>query len=517
MNITIITVFPEIFDPFLNTSLIKRAIDQGTIAVEFIKFSQLCPVKERIDEPTAGPGSGMIIKPALIEAGIAQAEQKWGKGFKIFFTPQGKRLDQPLLRTLKEKIFRTDPLLSFKTLQDAALHDEREADHSPCTQELSSTLPDTKTGDNLIDTTHSDFESARPEESHLRHLEGQERIQDNLNIKNVSKDMSRPHLIIVSTRYEGIDARVEATLADETISIGDYVLMGGDLPAQVFLEAFLRLIPSVVGNQESVEQESFSGALLDHPQYGQTNVWQDQAVPEVIKSGNHQLIENWRREQACKKTVFQRFDWFREHNPAPKEIALAQKHIPAHYAVLMHREVLLKDGSSGTSSVASLDIHDIARSSKTFGLKGYFLVTKLEDQFELINTFLDFWKSKDGLDYNRTRYNALSTVQPMHSLEEVIEQITQAEKAKPLLIATCAKKRTLSTPKIDFCSQGKVWQHQRPVLFIFGTAHGLADSVIDQCDYLLVPIHGMTDYNHLSVRSAAAIIFDRWLGLNPKL
>lgn len=444
MNISIITVFPEIFLPFLNTSIVKRAIDRDTIDVQLIKFSQLCPPKERIDEPVAGPGSGMIIKPALIEAGIAKAEERWGTGFKIFLTPQGKRLDQPLLRQIKQRI-ETQPK------------------------------------------------------------------QD----KNFSFS-TRPHLIIVATRYEGIDARVEATLADESISIGDYVLMGGDLPAQVFLEGLLRLIPDVVGSQESVECESFSGALLDHPQYSQST-WHGQQVPDIVKSGNHKVIADWRRNEACKKTVYSRFDWLREHNPTIEEISIAQKHIPAHYAVLMHDEVLMKDGTSGTSSIASLDIHDIARSSTTYGIKGYFIVTRLKDQLELFETFLGFWRSDDGFEYNKSRHKAVSITQSAQSLSAVIEKITQIENKVPIIIATCARKRQGEIALIDFHSQGQIWAQERPVLFVFGTAHGLADSVIDRSDYLLLPINGMTGYNHLSVRSAAAIVFDRWLGLNSKL
>lgn len=446
MNISIITVFPEIYHPFLGTSIIKRAIDTDLINVQLIKFSQLCSVKERIDEPTAGPGCGMIIKPALIEAGIAKAEERWGKGLKIFFTPQGKRLDQPLLHKLKECAFALTP-----------------------------------------------------------------------EMKPDSFNNSRPHLIIVATRYEGIDARAQATLADEVISIGDYVLMGGDLPTQVFLEGFLRLIPGIVGNQESVDNESFSGALLDHPQYGQTSTWHNQEVPEIVKSGNHKAIELWRQQEACKNTLLNRFDWFREHNPSLEQLTIAQQQMPNHYVVLMHDEVMMKDGSTGTSSVASLDIHDIARSSTTYGLKGYFLVTRLGDQFELVNTFLNFWRSDDGFEYNKSRYKAVGSVQLAWSLDEVIEKITQIENKPPLIITTCARNRPTDITKIDFHSQGLVWKQQRPVLFVLGTAHGLAESVINRSNYLLLPVTGMTSYNHLSVRSAAAVIFDRWFGLNPRL
>ncbi len=489
MKISIITVFPEIFEPFLNTSLVKRAVDQRLIEVQLIKFSQLCPLKERIDEATAGPGSGMIIKPALIEAGIAQAEQRWGKGFNIFFTPQGKRLDQPLLHNLKAKIFAGTPLISPDQVKDGSrinVRDDKELEE------------DTLNNTQLHPIANSVIPDADPRSS-------------------TSSSSEQPHLIIVSTRYEGIDARAEATFADEIISIGDYVLMGGDLPAQVFLEAFLRLIPGIVGSQESVDHESFSGALLDHPQYGQTITWREQTVPDIVKSGNHLAIANWRREEACKNTLLKRFDWFREHNPTPAELKLAQKIIPNHYVVLMHSEIVLKGGAVGTSSVASLDIHDIARSSATFGLKGYFLVTKLEDQAQLVNTFLDFWKSHDGKEYNKNRYQAMHSVQTASSIDEVIEKITQIENAAPLMIATCARKQQLQTPQIDYHSQGTVWAHNRPVLFIFGTAHGLSSSIIERCDYLLLPVNGMTSYNHLSVRSAAAVIFDRWFGLNEKL
>jgi tRNA (guanine37-N1)-methyltransferase len=446
MKISILTVFPQIFESFLNISIIKRAIDQGLLEIQLIQYSQLCPVKERIDEPTAGPGCGMIIKPDIIQAGMEQAQARWGKGFTIFFTPQGKRLDQPLLHSIKARL----------------------------EQSVQATAPDSTTANDL-------------------------------------------HLILVSTRYEGIDARVEATYADEIISIGDYVLMGGDLPAQVFLEAFLRLIPNVVGNKESVDEESFSGALLDHPQYGNTQEWQGQTVPEIIKSGNHAAIKKWRHAAACKNTLLKRFDWFREHNPTPEEVKLARTHIPAHYVVLMHSDVKLKGGATGTSSVASLDIHDIARSSTTFGLKGYFLVTPLNDQRELINTFLGFWRSQEGKDYNATRYQALASVQIEASLDEVVEHIFQIEKQRPILIATGAHSRNTTTPLLDYHSQGAVWAHNRPVLLILGTAHGLADELINRCDYMLLPVHGLTTYNHLSVRSAAAIIFDRWFGLNSKL
>jgi tRNA (guanine37-N1)-methyltransferase len=114
---------------------------------------------------------------------------------------------------------------------------------------------------------------------------------------------SEPHLTILCGRYEGVDERVVDGLPAEEISIGDYVLSGGELPALVLIEAVTRLIPGVIGKEASHEQDSFSaGGLLDHPHYTRPQEFRGMAVPEVLVSGNHGEVDRWRRDAAIEKT-----------------------------------------------------------------------------------------------------------------------------------------------------------------------------------------------------------------------
>jgi tRNA (guanine37-N1)-methyltransferase len=111
-----------------------------------------------------------------------------------------------------------------------------------------------------------------------------------------------PWLVLISGRYEGVDERVVEGLPAEEISIGDYVLSGGEIPALVVLEAVTRLVPGVVGKEESLERESFEEAALDHPHYTRPSEFRGMGVPEVLLSGNHAEVERWRREAAQEKT-----------------------------------------------------------------------------------------------------------------------------------------------------------------------------------------------------------------------
>ena len=113
---------------------------------------------------------------------------------------------------------------------------------------------------------------------------------------------AEPHLTLLSGRYEGVDERVVEGLPAEEISIGDYVLSGGELPALVLIEAVTRLIPGVIGREESHERDSFEDGLLDHPHYTRPAEFRGMVVPEVLRSGHHAEIERWRREAALDKT-----------------------------------------------------------------------------------------------------------------------------------------------------------------------------------------------------------------------
>ncbi len=119
------------------------------------------------------------------------------------------------------------------------------------------------------------------------------------------------HLIFLCGRYEGFDERVR-TLADREISIGDYVLSGGELPALILIDAMVRLIPEALGDQSSAEEDSFATGLLDHPQYTRPVVYRGIRVPEVLLSGDHEQIRRWRRKEALRRTLLRRPDLLKQ-------------------------------------------------------------------------------------------------------------------------------------------------------------------------------------------------------------
>ena len=116
------------------------------------------------------------------------------------------------------------------------------------------------------------------------------------------------HYILICGRYEGLDERIRLAAVDLEISIGDYILMGGEIPALVFIEAVCRYLPGFLGCGQSVEEDSFSRGLLEYPQYTRPPVFQGMAVPEVLLSGNHAEIERWRRRESLRRTLLRRPD-----------------------------------------------------------------------------------------------------------------------------------------------------------------------------------------------------------------
>ena len=136
-------------------------------------------------------------------------------------------------------------------------------------------------------------------------LSPQGRRLDDAKVRELA---GRGDLVLMCGRYEGIDERVRETVVDEEISIGDYVLSGGELPAMVLIEALSRQVPGVVGLADSVENDSFRGGLLDHPHYTRPPVVEGLAVPEVLTSGDHAKIRRWREREALRATVEKRPD-----------------------------------------------------------------------------------------------------------------------------------------------------------------------------------------------------------------
>lgn len=227
LKIDILTIFPDIFKPVLNESIIKRAQESGRVKIAVHNLRDYSQDKHRkIDDRPFGGGPGMVFKPEPIFEAIKKIRSKSRKAKVILLSPQGKVLNQKLAEKL-------------------------------------------------------------------------------------SKDR---HLILICGHYEGIDERVRLRLVDEEISIGDYILTGGELPAMILVDTVVRLVPGVLGDEKSIESESFSQNLLEYPQYTRPANYKGIKVPKVLLSGDHQAIAKWRKEQAHKITQKKRPDLINKTN-----------------------------------------------------------------------------------------------------------------------------------------------------------------------------------------------------------
>ena len=144
----------------------------------------------------------------------------------------------------------------------------------------------------------------KSEKTRVIYMSPQGKKLDQQKVEGLSK---QEHLILLCGHYEGIDQRVLDNIVDEEISIGDYVLTGGELPAMVLIDSVSRYVEGVLKDGSTTE-ESFSQGLLEYPQYTRPEIFEGQQVPEVLRSGNHQMIDKWRREQSLKKTLEKRPD-----------------------------------------------------------------------------------------------------------------------------------------------------------------------------------------------------------------
>jgi hypothetical protein len=181
------------------------------------------------------------------------------------------------------------------------------------------------------------------------------------------------------------------------------------------------------------------------------------------------------------------------------------------YIGLLHYPVRNKHGHRIASAVTTLDIHDMARLARTYEVKKFYVVTPLEDQQGLVARILSHWTEGYGATYNCHRKDAMGLVAVSNSLEHAAQEITLAEGERPLLIATDAswhEDKRISYDGLRALIHGE----QKAVSLLFGTAWGLAPAVYGCADFILDPICGRGSYNHLSVRSAAAIILDRLAG-----
>lgn len=242
MRIQVVSIFPELFEAFLRTSLVGKAIESGKLEVEVADLRDFSSDRHRsVDDEPYGGGGGMVMTAppwfAAVRALTGAGEPPW----RVLLSPQGRRLDDALVRELA----------------------------------------------------------------------------------------TRRRLLLLCGRYEGVDERVRESVVDEEVSIGDYVLSGGEVAAMVVIEALSRQVPGVVGLAESVERESFRAGLLDHPHYTRPPVVEGLKVPEVLLSGNHREIEAWRARQAMAATRRKRPDLLAAKRPANHAASAACEKSPS--------------------------------------------------------------------------------------------------------------------------------------------------------------------------------------------
>lgn len=226
MKISIITLFPEVFDPILNSSILKRAQKKGKVEFELVNLRDFGEGKhQQVDDRPYGGGAGMILRTDILAKAI--------------------KLTKSSYKTLLSKVILTSA-------------------------------------------------SGKPY-----------RQQDARRLSKLD------HLIVICGHYEGVDQRFIDKYVDEEISIGDYVLTGGEIPAMVIVDSLVRLIPGVLDKPEATTDESFSNTqLLEYPQYTRPETFKGKKVPEILLSGNHQQIAKWRNQKSIEKTEKIRPDLF---------------------------------------------------------------------------------------------------------------------------------------------------------------------------------------------------------------
>ncbi len=417
MHVTILTAFPEFFADFLSTSMIGRAVKNGTIRVDVVDLRSFGTGGYRqVDDYSFGGGGGMVLLPEVMEKALVSLEREGGPGYVVYPSPQGDPLSQEIVETLA----------------------------------------------------------------------------------------AQRHVLILCGHYEGLDERFTARRVDREISLGDFVLTGGEIPAMAIIDAMARLVPGVIGKESAVVEDSFYRGMLDHPHFTRPAEWEGEKVPEVLLGGNAALIEEWRRSSAAERTLSRRSDLIARANIRPYLTR-------GVYAALVHYPVLDRRGEKSTAAVTGLDLSDIARSCRTYGLDRFLVATPLPGQRELVKTVARHWTEGGGGEANPARKEAFSRLRTAASLSRAIEWIAKREKEPPLIIGTSAKKREGAFHWLE--AKRKILREKKPVLFVFGTGSGLHEEALEQCSVILQPLSGgAEDYNHLSVRTAAGVVFDRFFG-----
>ncbi len=275
--------------------------------------------------------------------------------------------------------------------------------------------------------------------------------------------------MLVCGRYEGVDERVIESAIDEELSIGDYVLSGGELAALVVIDAVARLVPGVLGDATSADEESHSAGLLEYPQYTRPLALGGREVPAILTSGNHAAIAAWRRQRALERTARRRPDLFARFQPTAKDRKLMPPSLAARtHLALVHHPVHDRTGKIVTTSLTNFDIHDLARSTYTYGLAAYHIVTPVTSQREKAAHIASLWL--EGIDStgaarppptSGSRAGALANVRTAESVEAVIAELTAEHGRPPIVIATSARRE--SFPRRPAAPPPSSWPSSRSI------------------------------------------------------
>ena len=338
---------------------------------------------------------------------------------------------------------------------------------------------------------------------------------EEFNDRKVQELCGFEQLIILCGRYEGVDDRVNELYVDMKISTGKYINSGGEYACSLIVDAVSRYLPGVLGNTESLASESLKDGLLEYPQYTKPRTYRGKKVPEVLISGDHEKIRKWRRRESIKSTFIQ--------NPASLDDAQLSKDEDAFlkelkaesaagfkvYIALVHHPVYNSRLEVVSTAFKSIDAHDISRDATTYGVRKFYLINPVEEQRRLAGRLVDHWIEGEGKNFNETKSKAFGIISVISTIEEAVGQIEEIEGEKPKIVATDAR---LSDDMTGYRTlREKIFENEEPFLILFGTGSGLTLETIKAADYVLRPISGYSEFNHLSVRSAAAIVLDRLL------
>jgi len=183
------------------------------------------------------------------------------------------------------------------------------------------------------------------------------------------------------------------------------------------------------------------------------------------------------------------------------------------YLALLHHPVYDKNREVIASAITNLDLHDISRAAKTYGVRALYIVTPMSDQREFVGRIVSHWTEGVGASYNPDRGDALGLIRVVASLKAAMDDIANQGEGMPVTVVTDAKPHPQN---ISYDHLSRMLGTGQPHVLLFGTAWGLTRECIEEADYVLSPIMGTSEYNHLSVRSAAAIVLDRLLGRDRK-